>query len=65
MESPLRCLVVSDLSQIASKVEWEGLKSLIKIESERSRRGMENSLHWVIDVGFNEDGSRKRNGFAA
>jgi predicted transposase YbfD/YdcC len=26
---------------------------------------VENSLHWVLDVGFNEDSSRKRNGFAA
>jgi predicted transposase YbfD/YdcC len=30
-----RCLVVSDLSLIESKEEWKGLKSLIKIESER------------------------------
>jgi hypothetical protein len=26
---------------------------------------VENSLHWVLDVGFNEDSSRKRTGFAA
>jgi predicted transposase YbfD/YdcC len=91
-----RCAVISDLSLIESKEEWTGLKTLIKVESERyikstgkteqesrlyisslsadaklinrsvrSHWGVENSLHWVLDVGFNEDGSRKRNGFAA
>ena len=31
----------------------------------RSHWSVENSLHWVLDVGFNEDHSRKRAGFAA
>ena len=31
----------------------------------RSHWGVENSLHWVLDVAFNEDHSRKRTGNAA
>jgi hypothetical protein len=33
--------------------------------SVRAHWGVEISLHWVLDVGFNEDNSRKRTGFAA
>jgi predicted transposase YbfD/YdcC len=33
--------------------------------SVRAHWGVENSLHWVLDVGFHEDNSRKRTGFAA
>jgi predicted transposase YbfD/YdcC len=91
-----RCSVTSDLSPIESKEEWTGLKTPVKIESERyikstgkrenatrlyigslqadagltnqsagTRREVENSWHRVLDVGFNEDNSRKRTGFAA
>jgi predicted transposase YbfD/YdcC len=34
-------------------------------QSVRAHWAVENSLHWVLDVGFNEDVSRKRTGFAA
>jgi predicted transposase YbfD/YdcC len=33
--------------------------------SVRAHWGVENSLHWILDVGFNEDNSRKRVGYAA
>ena len=34
-------------------------------KSVRLHWGVENSLHWVLDVAFNEDHSRKRAGKAA
>jgi len=34
-------------------------------KSIRSHWGIENSLHWTLDVAFNEDNSRKRTGYAA
>jgi predicted transposase YbfD/YdcC len=34
-------------------------------KSVRSHWGIENSLHWILDVAFNEDNSRKRAGYAA
>jgi predicted transposase YbfD/YdcC len=91
-----RCSVISDLSMIEAKEEWNDLRSLVKIESERyikstgrteketrlyisslpadaklinqsvrAHWSVENSLHWIPDVGFNEDAGRKRTGFAA
>ena len=87
-----QCWAISDpeyLSSIREKNRWPGLKSLIRIESERkigetsesqvsyfitslendakkilhAKRchwGVENSLHWVLDIAFNEDHSRVR-----
>jgi len=34
-------------------------------ESIRNHWGIENSLHWVLDVAFGEDKSRKRTGYSA
>jgi predicted transposase YbfD/YdcC len=90
------CMVLTDLSMIEKKEEWFGLKSVVKVESERifkssgkiekqtryyissliesaaffnhsirSHWGIENKLHWVLDVAFDEDKMRKRIGHSA
>jgi predicted transposase YbfD/YdcC len=88
-----RCWATSDLSWLGGREEWEGLKSVVFVESERfvgesltveeryylsslpadaellnqaarSHWAVENSLHWVLDVTFQEDRSRIRKGGA-
>lgn len=88
------CQVISNLTFLDDKEQWENLASLIRIEAKREINGkissetrlyissiqdnaksfnsfirqhwgIENSLHWVLDMTFNEDHQRKRNGMAA
>ncbi len=89
-----RCYVCNKIDWLEDKKRWQGLKSIVMVESERlvndstskekryfittlqskpehilyairSHWGVENSLHWVLDVAFREDECRKRKGFAA
>jgi len=41
---------------------WAGLRSIAR--AVRSHWGIENGLHWVLDMGFREDESRVRSGHA-
>ncbi|MFV0530283.1 MAG: hypothetical protein ACK5MD_02470 [Flavobacteriales bacterium] len=44
--------------------KWKSLNCIVKIDSKR-HQGIENSLHWVLDVAFGEDKSRKQDGHVA
>lgn len=90
-----RCSVTDIVAGISQLREWPNLRSLVRIESERtvdgkttfeeryyicsrgalsakaamaaarSHWGIENGLHWVLDVAFREDDCRIRAGHAA
>lgn len=88
------CEVITNLEFLYGKEKWDGLKSIVRITSNRSINdkkteqqryyisslnvnaekfnsyirqhwGVENNLHWTLDMTFNEDHQRKRNGMAA
>jgi predicted transposase YbfD/YdcC len=90
------CDVITDTDWVCNQAEWKGLKSIIRITSERTDKasgekqqeqryyissimpgaeallnitrqhwGVENKLHWMLDVNFGEDASQKRAGNAA
>ncbi len=87
------CFVCNDIEWLYGKREWQGLKSIVSIESSReckgqvqkerrlyissidsnaerlllatrSHWGIENQVHWVLDMSFNEDQIRIRKGNA-
>ena len=91
------CSIVTDFQFIKPDTKWNGLTTVVKIESTRefknsdkstekatryyisslmaepkdfqkairSHWGIENKLHWTLDVAFGEDASRKRRDNAA
>lgn len=91
-----KCSVITDLTFLDEAKHWQGIRSVIKIESERYLKAsdkttwetryyisshhceagrinqmvrahwaVENKLHWMLDVVFGEDSSRRRAGNSA
>lgn len=91
-----KCSVIDKLVFFDSDKEWKGLKTLVRIETERFDKleettqreiryyisslcdqalsinnkvrdhwSIENNLHWMLDVNFGEDASRRRKGHSA
>lgn len=89
-----RCFVSTDVNWLHQVNDWESLRSIIMIHSQRVVKGsvqtekryyissavknaeifnglvrghwgVENGLHWVLDVAFQEDQCRVRSGYAA
>lgn len=85
------CSLITDVTMLDKPQQWEGLQSLIRIDSTREIKGksttqtryyissldataeqfnkiirkhwgVENELHWIMDVAFGEDQCRKRKG---
>ncbi|MCP4492414.1 MAG: ISAs1 family transposase, partial [Gammaproteobacteria bacterium] len=90
------CSVIDDLTFFDDYKDWPGIKSLIRVEAQRTNKtsgkeensiryyisskkaaaevfnqdirshwAIENKLHWILDVNFKEDASRKRKGNSA
>jgi len=60
------CWVAYDaLPHIDGSQNWEGLQTIVMVESERTVWGIETSLHWKLDIAFLEDESRIRKGNGA
>ena len=88
-----KCTVIEDLTFFDEAHLWEGVKSVVRIQTDRwsvitekkaseerfyisshksdarllndiirNHWSVENKLHWVLDVVFNEDSSRRRKG---
>jgi predicted transposase YbfD/YdcC len=90
------CAIIKNTEWVCKEADWSKLKTLIRLESERTTKatgkvekqvryyisskdatavvfnnairehwGIENKLHWTLDVAFDEDKSNKRAGNAA